>query len=132
VSRVVAGPRLSAALLALFVLIALVMASVGVYGVMSYARETGVRMALGGTRAQVVRLLVRDGAIVIAAGLAAGVLAARWLAQALVGLLHEVTPADPVAVVSVAALLSIVGLIAAYLPARRATSVDPRETLREP
>jgi ABC-type lipoprotein release transport system permease subunit len=136
VSEVVAGPRFSAALLAVFALVALVMASVGVYGVVSYSaglrtREIGVRMALGATRAQIVRLIVRDGAIVVAIGLAAGMIASRWLAQALVGLLHEVTPADPVAFVAVAVLLSLAGLVAAYVPARRATSADPLDALRE-
>ena len=136
VSRLVAGPRFSAALLAVFALVALVMASVGVYGVMAYStglrtHEIGVRMALGATRVQVLGLMIRDGVMVVAAGLLAGLFAAVWLAQTLTGLLHEVTPADPVALASVAAILSATGLTAAYLPARRATRVSALDALRE-
>ena len=135
VSRLVEGPRFSAALLGLFALIALVMAAIGVYGVMAYGaaqrtREIGVRVALGATRGQVLRLMIRDGVIVVSAGLVAGLIAAVWLTRSLTGLLHEVTPADPLALASVAALLSAVGLVAAYLPARRATRVSALDALR--
>jgi predicted permease len=136
VSSLVAGPRFSATALALFAGVALVMAAVGVYGVMAYTagqrtREIGVRIALGATRAQVLRLVIRDGVAVVAMGLGAGLVAAVWLARALTGLLHEVTPADPVALASVAVLLASVGLAAAYLPARRATRVSALDALRE-
>jgi predicted permease len=136
VSRLVAGPRFSAALLAVFGVVALVMASVGVYGVMAYAvglrtREIGVRVALGATRAQVLRLMIADGVIVVGVGLVAGLLAAEWLAQTLTGLLHEVTPADPVALGSVAAILASAGMTAAFLPARRATRVNTLDALRD-
>ena len=135
VFALVAGPRFSASVLAVFAMVALVLAAIGVYGVMAYSagqrtREIGVRMALGATRAQVLRLMIRDGVIVVAAGLIAGLMAAMWLAQALTGLLHDVQPADPIALASVAALLSTAGLIAAYLPARRATRVSALEALR--
>ena len=89
-----------------------------------------MRIALGATRAQVLRLMLRDGVIVVAAGLIAGLMAAVWLAQALTGLLHDVQPADPIALASVAALLATAGLIAAYLPARRATRVSALDALR--
>jgi ABC-type antimicrobial peptide transport system permease subunit len=111
------------------------MAAVGVYGVMSYSagqrtREIGVHMALGATPAQVLRVIVRDGLIVVAAGLGAGLVIAVWLARSLTGLLHEVTPADPVALVSVAVLLSAIGLVAVLIPARRATRVSALAALR--
>jgi ABC-type antimicrobial peptide transport system permease subunit len=135
VSRLVEGPRFSAALLALFAAVALVMAAIGVYGVMAYGaaqrtREIGVRVALGATRGQVLRLMIRDGVFVVTAGLVVGLMAAVWLARTLTGMLHEVTPADPVALVPVAALLASVGLLAAYLPARRATRVSALDALR--
>jgi predicted permease len=135
VSQLVAGPRFSAALLAVFAFVALIMAAVGVYGVMAYSaglrtREVGVRVALGATRAQVLRLMLRDGVVVVSVGLFAGLIAALWLARALTGMLHEVTPADPIALVSVAVLLATVGIIAALLPARRATRVSALDALR--
>jgi putative ABC transport system permease protein len=136
VAELVAGPRFAASLLALFALVALVMASVGVYGVMAYStrlrtREIAVRMALGSTRAQVLRLLLRDGAVVVGVGLVAGTVAALWLARTLTGLLHEVTPADPLALVSVAAVLALSGLIAVLIPAARATRLNALDALRE-
>jgi putative ABC transport system permease protein len=126
VSRLVAGPRFSATILSIFAVIAFVMAAVGVYGVMAYStglrtREIGVRLALGASRAQVRALLLKDGAMVVIAGLGVGLVAAVWLAQSLTGLLHEVTPADPGVLLVVAAGLSTAGLVAAFLPVRRAT-----------
>jgi putative ABC transport system permease protein len=136
VNGLVAAPRFSATVLGLFAVVAVLMAAMGVYGVMSYGaarrtREVGVRVALGATRSQVLRLMVRDGVVVILAGLMSGLLAATWLARTLTGLLHEIEPADPVALVSVAALMSMVGAAAIYLPARRATRMNPLRALRE-
>src|SRR6185436_10366363 len=136
VATLTAGPRFSATALAMFAAVALVMAAVGVYGVMAYSaglrtREIGVRVALGASRAQVLRLVIRDGVLVVAGGLVAGLIAAAWLARGLTGLLHEVTPADPVALISVAVLLTSVGLVAAYLPARRATRLSALDALRD-
>ena len=136
VAGLVAGPRFTATVLALFAGVALVMAAIGVYGVVSHAvgrrtREIGVRVALGATRAQILRLILRDGLMVVLIGLAAGLLAAAWLARALTGLLHEVTPADPVALASVGAVLSLVGAFAVYLPAHRATRMSALAALRE-
>ena len=135
VSQLVAGPRFSAAALGAFALVALILASVGVYGVMAYSaglrtREIGVRLALGASRAQVLRLMLKDGLLVVGAGLAVGLVAAIWLARTLTGLLHEVTPADPIALVSVAALLAAAGATAAFVPARRATRVSALDSLR--
>jgi predicted permease len=135
-ASLVAGPRFTATVLGLFAAVALVMAAVGVYGVMAYAaarrtREIGVRVALGATRGQVLRLILKDGVLVVALGLAAGLVAAAWLARALTGLLHDVEPADPIALASVAGLLSIIGLLAIYVPARRATQMSAMNALRE-
>jgi ABC-type antimicrobial peptide transport system permease subunit len=100
------------------------------YGAAQRTREIGVRVALGATRGQVLGLMIRDGLIVVSFGLVVGLVAAVWLTRSLTGLLHEVRPADPLALASVAALLSAVGLIAAYLPARRATRVSALDALR--
>jgi ABC-type lipoprotein release transport system permease subunit len=134
-SRLLAGPRFSATLLAVFAVVALVMASVGVYGVMSYStglrtREIGVRIALGSTRAQVTRLMLRDGVLVVIGGLAAGLVGAVWTAQSLSSLLFAVSPADPAALASVAAVLFVAGLVAAWVPTRRATRVNAIDALR--
>ena len=136
VSRLVAAPRFSAALLALFGGVALVLAAVGIYGVMSYSaqqrtRELGVRTALGATRGQLMRLVIHDGVRIIGVGLLVGLPASVMLSRALTGLLYEVTPADPIAIGVVAALLSGVSLLAAYVPARRATRLNAIEALRE-
>ena len=136
VAGLVAGPRFSAMVLGLFAAVAVLMAALGVYGVMAYGaarrtREIGVRVALGATETHILRLILRDGVIVVILGLALGLLAASWLARTLTGLLHEIEPADPVALVSVAALLSFIGLTAVYLPARRATRMSALSALRE-
>ncbi|HEX7780989.1 MAG TPA: FtsX-like permease family protein, partial [Vicinamibacterales bacterium] len=107
-----------------------------VYGVMAYStglrtREIGVRIALGATRGDVRRLLLRDGAAVIVMGLVIGLVAAVWLAQSLTGLLHEVAPADPAVLLLVAAVLASAGLIAAFLPVRRSTGAAALDALRQ-
>jgi putative ABC transport system permease protein len=135
VSKLVAAPRFSAALLGIFAVVALVLAAVGVYGVMAYStgqrtQEIGVRIALGATQVQILRLILRDGFLILGSGLLTGLVAAVWLAQALTGLLHEVTPADPMALAAVTALLLCTGLLAAYLPARRATRISALDALR--
>jgi putative ABC transport system permease protein len=135
VSRMVAGPRFSAGAVGVFAFAALVMAALGVYGVMAYTgglrtREIGVRMALGATRNAVVRLILRDGLLVVGSGLVLGGAAALWLARGLTGLLHEVAPADPLSLFAVGALLSAVGIVAVYVPARRATRIAVTEALR--
>jgi predicted permease len=136
VSAVVAGPRFSATVLGLFAAVAFVMACVGVYGVMSYAaglrtREIGIRLAVGATRGQVLRLMLKDAVLVVAVGLACGLGAAFMLSRTLTGLLHDVTPADPLTLTAVASLLALSGLFASFLPARRATSIDPLQALRD-
>jgi putative ABC transport system permease protein len=136
VSRVVAGPRFSATVLGMFAGVAFLMACVGVYGVMAYVaglrtREIGIRMAVGATRTQVVALMLKESAVVVGLGLAIGLAATALLTRTLTGLLHEVKPADPVTLAAVAGLLAAAGFIASYIPAQRATLVDPLRALRD-
>lgn len=136
VASLVAAPRFSASILGIFASVALVLAAIGVYGVAAHSmtqrrREIGVRVALGATRAQVLRTMIRDAAIAIVVGLAAGAVAAIMLARTLTGLLHDVTPADPASIATVSAILLAAGLVAAYVPARRATRLSALEALRE-
>jgi ABC-type antimicrobial peptide transport system permease subunit len=119
----------------IFAALALVLTSVGIYGVVSYAvarrvREIGVRMALGATPRDVVRLVVRQGMMPVVIGLGVGLVAALGLTRLLAGMLYGVSPRDPVALAAMAAVLVAVALLASYLPARRATRVDPLVALR--
>lgn len=132
----VAGPRYVATVLTAFATVALVIAAIGVYGVTAYSaarrtREIGIRIALGATRVQVMRTILQDGALVIVAGLALGVLAATWLSQLITGMLHDAPPVTAGALAGVGALLAASALLAAYLPTRRATRIAAVEALRQ-
>ncbi|HET7231694.1 MAG TPA: ABC transporter permease [Longimicrobium sp.] len=127
--------RVYGSMFAVFALVALLLASVGLYGVMSYTvaqrtHEVGVRIALGAPPAGVIRLMVRRGARLIAIGLAIGIPAAFALAQVLRGALYGVSASNPATFLAIAALLSAVALAAAYIPARRAARVEPMTALR--
>ena len=129
------APRMGAALLTLFGGVALILAAVGVYGVLSYSvnqqtREIGLRMAMGAQQGQVLRLIVGQGFRLTAAGLALGLLAAFGLMRLMESLLFGVSTHDPVTFVGVALGLSLVAFAACYIPARRATRVDPIVALR--
>ena len=118
-----------------FALLALLLAAIGIYGVLSYAvagrtREIGVRVALGATRSEVARLVVREGMLMTGIGVATGLVAASLLTRYLGTLLYEVRPHDPLTYAAVAAMLLAVALFATWLPARRATGVDPAVALR--
>jgi putative ABC transport system permease protein len=130
-----ARTRFSATLLALFASIALILAAVGIYGVMSFAvtqrtREIGIRIALGARPSDVLALVVRRGLLAALAGIALGLIAALAATRVLATLLYEVTPGDPVTYVVITLLLGAVALLATYIPARRATRVDAVIALR--
>jgi putative ABC transport system permease protein len=122
-------------LLGIFAALALILASVGIYGLMAYGvsqrtHEIGVRMALGAQRRDVLRLIVGDGAKLAFAGIVIGVLGALALTRLMISLLFEVKPTDPATFAAVAILLTVVALAACYIPARRAMRVDPMVALR--
>lgn len=131
----VARPRFQAGLLTAFAVLALLLATLGIYGVMSHrvaqrTREIGVRMALGASRAGVTRLVLRRALRMTMLGLALGLAGALALARSLSTLVYEVQPTDPATLASVAALLLATALAASYLPARRAAGTDPMIALR--
>ncbi len=135
VSESLAERRFTMLVLILFAAAALLLAAVGIYGVMSYAvtrrtHELGIRAALGSSRGEIVWLVLRQGMKVAAIGLAAGLVAAAVLTRFMAGLLYGVSPADPATLAAVALLLGGIALLACYLPARRATAVDPAIALR--
>ena len=134
-STSVARARFSASLLTVFSFVALVMAAVGIYGVMSYSvlqrtHEIGVRMALGAQRFDVLKLMVRKGVVLGIVGVVIGLSASFALTRLISSLLFEVTATDTVTFVGVSIGLFLVTLAACYLPARRATRVDPLKALR--
>jgi putative ABC transport system permease protein len=134
-SETLAPNRFYPALLSLFAAIALVLASIGIYGVVAYwvrerTHEIGIRMALGARSVDVLRLVVRQGLIFVLSGAAVGLAAAFALTRFLSNLLYGVNPRDPATFISVAILLILVALLACYIPARRAMKVDPMVALR--
>jgi len=135
-ARAVFLPRLSTTLLALFALAALLLAALGIYGVLSYSvsqrtREIGLRMALGSSVGQTIGLVVRHSLQLVAIGGVAGMIAAAFLARAMAGVLYGVGPFDIPAFALSLIVLMLAGLCASLLPARRATRVDPVVALRE-
>ena len=116
-------------------MLALVLAAVGVYGVMSYTvarrtREIGVRMAIGASRANILRMVLREAGLLVVLGLTVGLAASLLAAQFMRSLLFAVSPYDPFTFTAMGFLLLLTGLMAAWWPARRAASSEPMQTLR--
>jgi ABC-type antimicrobial peptide transport system permease subunit len=127
--------RLAASIAGSLGTVALLLAAIGLYGVMAYAvasrsREIGVRMALGADAPDVVRLMLKYGLRLVAIGGVLGLVAAAGLAQVLSGFLFGVSPLDPVAYATAIGTLGLVALAATYIPARRASRIDPLKALR--
>jgi ABC-type antimicrobial peptide transport system permease subunit len=127
--------RTAAAIFTVFGVLALGLAAVGLYGVKAYSvarrtREIGIRMALGAERAAVLRMILREGSTMLAAGLALGLLLALGAGKLLSSILYGVSSLDPVAFTVAPLVLAIAGLIATWLPARRATRISPMDALR--
>jgi predicted permease len=135
ISRSLAARRFAMILLGIFAALALGLATVGVYGVLSYVvgqrtQEIGIRMALGAQRQDVLRMILQQGGRVMLIGVVVGLAVALWVTRFMNSLLYEVGSADPLTFVTVAAVLTLVGLGACYIPARRAARVDPMVALR--
>jgi predicted permease len=135
VSGSLARPRFYAVVLGLFAGVAAVLAAIGIYGLLAYAvtlrtQEIGIRMALGAEPGQVVGLVFREGGVLTAIGIAIGVAAAVGLTRYLRGMLFGLTPLDAPTYVVVCAAFAVVACVASWVPARRATSVDPLAALR--
>ena len=136
VSASVSQPRVQMNVLGTFAALAILLAAVGIYGVMSYSvtqrtREIGIRMALGAGRREVLGLVLGQGLTMVTLGLVAGLAGALLMTRVLRTLLFEVSTTDPAVFAAIVALLSATACIAAYVPARRATSVDPLVALRD-
>jgi putative ABC transport system permease protein len=127
--------RAAAVLFSTFGALALVLATIGVYGLKAYdvarrTREIGIRMALGATAGDVERLVLREGRTTTAVGLSIGLLLALGIGRLVSGLLYQVNPLDPAAILTAIVVLTAATLLAGYLPARRATRVAPLDALR--
>ena len=122
-------------MLGIFAIVVLMLAAIGVYGVIAYyvaqrSHEIGIRMALGAQRSEVLRMVVGQGLILAALGIATGLIGAFALTRFLSTLLFNVSPTDPVIFVSVPVVLCMVAVLATWLPAGRATEIDPMIALR--
>jgi putative ABC transport system permease protein len=135
VSRSISRQRFNMWLMTVFGTTALLLAAVGIYGVMSYAvaqrtQEIGIRMALGAERRDILRMVLRHGGLMAVIGIGLGVTVALGLARLITSLLFQVSATDPPTFSVVPVVLVVVALLACYIPARRATRVDPLVALR--
>jgi len=135
VRKLVMPQQMGVALFGVFALLAVTLAAIGIYGVTAYVaalrrREIGIRIALGADRARIRALVLRQGSIPIAAGLAAGVVIAALASRLATAFLRGVPPRDPLTYTAVAALLAAIALAATWIPARRASQLDPIRALR--
>jgi putative ABC transport system permease protein len=136
VADATAEPRFLALLLAVFAAVALLLAAVGIYGVMSYAisrrtHEIGIRISLGATRADVLRMVLRQGMVQALAGSLVGVGGALFLGRLMARMLYGVRPNDPLTFGTVSVVLAVAALLAICVPARRATRIEPMAALRQ-
>jgi putative ABC transport system permease protein len=136
ISRSLADRRFALELLGVFATVALLLAAIGIYGVMAYwfiqrTHEIGIRIALGAQRLDIFRMAVGEGMQLVAIGLAVGLVGAVALARFVRTMLFDVSPSDPITFGAISALLAAVAFVACYVPARRATRVDPLVALRE-
>jgi putative ABC transport system permease protein len=136
VSNSISRPRLYAVLLGIFAAVAVALTAIGIYGVMAYSvnqrrRELGIRMALGASRADVLRLVVGQGLRLTLMGVTFGLVASFAASRLIATMLFDVSPTDVVTFVAVPALLACAALGASYLPAQRATRIDPMVALRD-
>jgi ABC-type antimicrobial peptide transport system permease subunit len=134
-SGAVARQNFNMVLLSIFAGVALVLAAIGIYGLMSYSvhqrtQEIGIRMALGADRGRMLRVVLREGMTLASVGVVLGLGLAYGATRLLASLLFGVKASDPLAFVAVASILTMVALVAAYIPARRATTIDPAIALR--
>jgi predicted permease len=136
IRRSVADRRFALDLLGVFAVVALLLAAIGIYGVMSYSfsqrtHEVGIRIALGAQRLDILRMTLGEGMRIVVIGLASGLVGAAIMTRFFRAMLFDVGPADPITFVSVSAILAGFALFACYIPAKRATRVDPLAALRE-
>jgi putative ABC transport system permease protein len=135
VAQSFSGQRFATLLMFVFAALGTLLAAVGLYGVLTYAvsqrvQEIGIRMALGAQRADVLGMVLRQGMTLVAVGMVTGLIAALAFGRLMGSLLFNVSPTDPATFVTIAILLCAVALLACWLPARRAATVDPMEALR--
>jgi putative ABC transport system permease protein len=135
VDRSVANRKFLMALMGIFASLALVLTMIGLYGVISYlvnqrTQEIGIRMALGAQMGDILRLVLKQGMLLVLLGVGLGLAASWMLTRLMVRLLYEVSATDPLTFVTISSLLIVVAFLACYLPARRATKVDPLVALR--
>jgi putative ABC transport system permease protein len=135
VDQSIAQPRLNTTLLAVFAAMALLLATVGIYGIVSYtvalrSQELGVRMALGAQRRDVLQLVLREGAVLALAGVAIGVVASFGATRVIRSWLFGIGAGDVTTLVATSVALVTIALLASYVPARRATRVDPTLAMR--
>jgi predicted permease len=134
-SGAIARQSFNTVLLSIFAGVALMLAAIGIYGLMSYSveqrtQEIGIRMALGADRGRMLRVVLREGMTLAVVGVVVGLLLAYGLTRLLASLLFGVTASDPLAFAAVAGILTTVALVATFIPARRATAIDPANALR--
>jgi putative ABC transport system permease protein len=135
VDGTMAGEQFGTSMMLIFAVLAVLLCSVGLYGVLSYVvsqrtQEIGIRLALGAPRNRVLQMVVRQGMILALGGLGVGLVASVILGRTISSLLYGVKPADPLTLIGTAVLLFLISLLASYVPARRATKVDPMVALR--